>query len=131
MRLVLGHRTELNDVENNMIFKNCRVSFSFTGLGAPYEYLKTLVDSGKAQFGAALTGATTVNDNTDFDEGYSVEMKIDLTGLDYPADLGDKVLFCGVMLADGDTFEDPLSNYGTRVWWFRELEGGPLQHGLY
>ena len=125
VRLVLGHRTELNDVENNMIFKNCRVSFSFTGLGAPYEYLKTLVDSGKAQFGAALKGATTVNNNTDFDEGYSVEMKIDLTGLDYPADLGDKVLFCGVMLADGDTFEDPLSNYGTRVWWFRELEGGP------
>ena len=28
-------------------------------------------------------------------------------------------------LADGDTFEDPLSNYGSRVWWFRELEGGP------
>ncbi len=125
VRLVLGHRTELNDVENNMIFKNCRVSFSFTGLGAPYEYLQTLVDSGKAQFGAALKGATTVNNNTDFDEGYSVEMKIDLTGLDYPVDLGDKVLFCGVMLADGDTFEDPLSNYGTRVWWFRELEGGP------
>lgn len=22
-------------------------------------------------------------------------------------------------------FEDPLSNYGSRVWWFRELEGGP------
>ena len=125
VRLVLGHRTELNDVENNMIFKNCRVSFSFTGLGAPYEYLKTLVDSGKAQFGAALKGATTVNNNTDFDEGYTIEMKIDLTGLDYPTDLGDKVLFCGVMLADGDTFEDPLSNYGTRVWWFRELEGGP------
>ena len=125
VRLVLGHRTELNDVENNMIFKNCRVSFSFTGLGAPYEYLKTLVDSGKAQFGAALKGATTVNDNTDFDEGYSIEMKIDLTGLDYPADLGDKFLFCGVMLADGDTFEDPLSNTGSRAWWFRENEFQP------
>ncbi|HRN26734.1 MAG TPA: T9SS type A sorting domain-containing protein [Ignavibacteriaceae bacterium] len=125
VRLVLGHRTELNDVENNMVFKNCRVSFSFTGLGAPYEYLKTLVDSGRAQFGAALKGATTVNNNTDFDEGYTIEMKIDLTGLGYSADLGDKALFCGVMLADGDTFEDPLSNYGSRVWWFRELEGGP------
>jgi len=125
VRLVLGHRSELNDVENNMIFKNCRVSLTAAGLGAPYEYLKTLVDSGKAQFGAALKGATTVNDNTDLDEGYSIEIKIDLTGLDYTADLGDKVLFCGVMLADGDKFEDPLSNYGTRVWWFRELEGGP------
>ena len=56
------------------------------------------MDSGKAEFGVALTGATTVNVNTDFDEGYSIEMKIDLTGLGYPADLGDKVIFCGVML---------------------------------
>lgn len=125
VRLVLGHRTELNDVENNMIFKNCRVSFSFTGAGTPYEYLKTLVDSGKAQFGAALKGATTVNDNTDFDEGYTIEMKIDLSGLGYPEDLGDKVLFCGVMLADGDSFDDPLANYGSRVWWFREHDGQP------
>jgi hypothetical protein len=125
VRLVLGHRTELNDVENNMIFKNLRVSFGFNKLGAAYEYLQTLVTDGKAQFATALKGATTVNNNTDFDEGYTLEMKIDLTGLAYPENLGDKSLFCGVMLADGDTFEDPLLMYGTRVWWFRELEGGP------
>jgi hypothetical protein len=84
------------------------------------------MDSGDTEFGVALTGATTVNVNTDIDEGYSIEMKIDLTDLGYPADLGDKLIFTGVMLSDGDTFEDPLSNYGTRSWWFREHDGGPV-----
>ena len=65
------------------------------GVPTAYEYLPTLIDSGKAEFGVALTGATTVNVNTDIDEGYSIEMKIDLTGLGYPADLGDKLIFTG------------------------------------
>ncbi len=125
LRVIIGHREENND-DNNMVFKQMRISFNATGVPTAYEYLTTLIDSGRAEFGVALTGATTVNVNTDIDEGYSIEMKIDLTGLGYPADLGDKILFCGVMLADGDSFEDPLSNYGTRAWWFREHDGGPV-----
>ncbi len=35
------------------------------------------------------------------------------------------------MLADGDSFEDPLANYGTRAWWFREHEADQLQPGVY
>ncbi len=124
VRLTLGDRSKLND-DNNMVFQMLRVSFNNLGVATPYEFLTTLVDSGKAQFAAALTGATTMNDNTDMDEGYSIEMKIDLTALGYPADLGDKLLFGGVMLADGDSFDDALANYGTRVWWFREHDGGP------
>jgi hypothetical protein len=125
LRVMIGHRTEL-DAENKMVFKQMRVNFNATGVPTAYEYLPTLIDSGKAQFGMALTGATTVNVNTDIDDGYSIEMKIDLTGLGYPADLGDKLIFTGIMLADGDSFEDPLSNYGTRSWWFRETDGGPI-----
>jgi hypothetical protein len=125
LRLIIGHRTQIND-DNNMVFKMMRVNFNGSGTPTAYEYLTTLIDSGKGEFGVALTGATTVNVNTDIDEGYSIEMKIDLTGLGYPADLGDKLLFCGVMLADGDSFDDPLANYGTRAWWFREHDGGPV-----
>lgn len=125
LRVIIGHRTDI-DPENKILFKQMRVSFNLAGVPTAYEYLTTLIDSGKAEFGAALTGATTVNVNTDIDDGYSIEMKIDLTGLGYPSDLGDKLLFCGVMLADGDSFEDPLSNYGTRSWWFREHDGGPI-----
>ncbi|MBE0538591.1 MAG: T9SS type A sorting domain-containing protein [Ignavibacterium sp.] len=125
LRLIIGDRLQMND-DNNMIFKQFRINFNGSGAPTAYEYLATLVDSGKAEYGVALTGATTVNVNTDIDEGYSLEMKIDLTVLGYPADLGDKLIFTGVMLADGDSFDDPLANYGTRTWWFREHDGGPV-----
>ncbi|MDP2365084.1 MAG: hypothetical protein Q8M94_15110, partial [Ignavibacteria bacterium] len=125
LQLMIGHRSEVNE-DNNMVFKQLRGNFNAAGIGTAYDYLATLMDSGKAEFGVSLTGATTVNVNTDIDEGYSIEMKIDLTGLGYPADLGDKLIFTGIVLADGDSFEDPLSNYGTRAWWFREHGGGPV-----
>lgn len=124
LRIMIGHRTDINDA-NYMNFKMLRVNFNATGVPTAYEYLPTLIDSGKAQFGIALKGATTVNNKTDIDEGYYIEMKIDLTGLGYPEDLGDKLIFMGAMLSDADSFEDPLSNYGTRSWWFREHDGGP------
>jgi len=122
---IVGHRVEVNE-ENVMVFKPLRVSFNAAGVPTAYDYLSTLIDSSDTEFGVALTGATTVNVNTDIDDGYSIEMKIDLTGLGYPSDLGDKIIFTGVMLADGDSFEDPLSNYGTRSWWFRENGAGPI-----
>ena len=125
VRLVLAHRNDIND-DHVMNFKLLRVNFDGTGVPTAYEYLATLIDSGKAEFAVSLKGSTTVNDKSDIDEGYYVEMKIDLTGLGYPADLGDKLLFGGVMLADGDSFDDPLSDYGTRAYWFREHDTGPI-----
>ena len=125
LMVMIGHREENND-DNFMNFKKLRISFNTAGVPTAFDYLPTMMDSGDTDFGVALTGATTVNVNTDIDEGYSVEMKIDLTDLGYPADLGDKLIFTGIMLADGDSFEDPLSNYGTRAWWFREHDGGPV-----
>ena len=125
LRLVIGDRIEKND-DDMMVFKQMRVNFNAGGTATAYEYLTTLIDSSDTEFGVALTGATTVNVNTDIDEGYSIEMKVDLTGLGYPADLGDKLFFCGVMLADGESFEDPLMNYGTRSWCFRENDGGTV-----
>ena len=67
-----------------------------------------------------------MGNNTDIDIGFTIEMKVDLTGLlGYPANLGDKLVFLGVVLYDGDSFEDPLNSYGTRTWWFRENGGKP------
>jgi hypothetical protein len=125
LMVMIGHRTE-KDGDNKMVFKPMRISFNVSGVATAYDYLPTLIDSSDTDFGVALTGATTVNVNTDLDDGYSIELKIDLTGLGYPADLGDKLIFTGIMLADGDSFEDILSNYGTRSWWFRESAGGPV-----
>lgn len=124
LRFMIGSRSELNS-ENAMTFKSLLTHYNFSGQPAAYEYLQTLVDSGGASYAVALKGNSTVNNNTDVDEGYSVEMKIDLTKLGYDAGLSDKLLFMGVMLADGDSFDDTLANYGTRTWWFREHDGGP------
>lgn len=125
LRVMIGHRTENND-DHNMVFKQMRINYNGAGVPTAYEYLTTLLDSSQTQFAVFTPAGTTVNVNTDLDAGYSIEMKIDLTGLGYPVDLGDKLLFIGVMLADADSFEDPLSNYGTRAWWFREHDGGPI-----
>jgi len=102
-----------------------RINFDAAGQPAVYDFLQTLIDTGKAEYGVALKGATTVNNNTDVDEGFTIELKVDLTGLGYPANLGDKLIFLGADLFDGDSFEDPLADYGSRTWWFRENDGGP------
>ncbi len=120
----IGHRTSLN-AENVMTFLKVRVSYDATGKAAAYDYLPGLVDSSAAIWASAIKGGTTVNNNSDIDSGYSVEMRLDLTKLGYPSDLGDKLLFMGVVLSDGDSFDDSLANYGTRTWWFREHDGGP------
>lgn len=123
--LLAGDRNSLN-ADNNMEVRLLRVNFAADGNPRGYDYMQTMLDSTNSQFAFSLKGATTVNVNTDVDEGFIVEMKVDLTGLlGYPADLGDRLIFLGVVLYDGDSFEDPLNNYGTRTWWFRETSGGP------
>ena len=124
IRFMIGDRAVQND-DNNMIVRQMRISFDFTGQPAVYEFLQTLVDTGMAEYAVGLKGATTVNNNTDVDEGYQIELKIDLTGLGYAPNLGDKLIFMGADLFDGDSFDDPLNNYGSRTWWFREHDGGP------
>ena len=124
IRFMIGDRAVQND-DNNMIVRQMRISFDFNGQPAVYEFLQTLVDTGMAEYAVGLKGATTVNNNTDVDEGFQIELKIDLTGLGYATNLGDKLIFMGADLFDGDSFDDPLNNYGSRTWWFREHEGGP------
>jgi hypothetical protein len=124
IRYMIGDRATNND-DHNMVVRQMRVNFDLTGQPAAYEFLQTLIDSGKAEFAVSLKGATTVNNNTDVDEGYQIELKIDLTGLGYDSGLGDKLIFMGADLFDGDSFDDPLNNYGSRTWWFREHDGGP------
>ena len=123
--LMIGDRNTVN-ADNNMEVRLLRVNFSADSTPKAYDYMTQMLDSTSTQFAIALKGSTTVGNNTDIDEGFIVEMKVDLTGLlGYPADLGDKLIFLGVCLYDGDSFEDPLNNYGTRTWWFRESGGGP------
>lgn len=123
--LLIGDRNSLN-ADNNMEVRLLRVNFGPDNTARAYDYMTQMIDSTDSQFSFALKGSTTVGNNSDIDEGFTVEMRINLMGLlGYPSNLGDRLIFLGVVLYDGDSFEDPLNNYGTRTWWFRETSGGP------
>ncbi|MGA9120254.1 MAG: T9SS type A sorting domain-containing protein [Bacteroidota bacterium] len=68
-------------------------------------------------YAASLKPGSTVDDNSDVDAGYTVEMAVDLSKLGYPAGAQNKVVAIGVDYHDYDIATD-TSAY--RVWWFRE-----------
>jgi hypothetical protein len=109
-------------LNHKMIVRNFRVGFNNKDSVQGYDYLQANPDA--AEFAINYSGTDLV-DYVNPDSGYTVEMKIDLTQLGYGQDLGDKVIFLGASLLDGDVFEDSTSHYGTRTWWFRENSGGP------
>lgn len=70
-----------------------------------------------------LKPGTTVDTlGVDSDAGYTAELSLDLTAIGYPADLGDRALYFGVTLYDGDSYSPITDSYGTRTWFFRERE---------
>lgn len=73
----------------------------------------------------SLKGATTTADASDVDEGYQIEIAIDLVnGLGYPAGRGDGAVFITAHAFDHDVFEDEANNYNARIWWSRERGAG-------
>ena len=95
-----------------------------TGHGLALDYLPYLVDTAMGARVALQLKGNTALDTTGFapDSGYTIEMAIDLTKLGYPHGLGDRALFLGICLMDGDSFTDPSKSYGTRTWWFWEQQ---------
>ena len=92
-----------------------------TGTGLALDYLPFLRDTALgARVAMAMKGGT-VPDTIGFspDSGYTIEMAIDLTKLGYPHGLGDRALFVGLNLMDGDSFgSSTADSYATRQWWF-------------
>ncbi len=74
---------------------------------------------------AAVKGASTPADPTDVDEGYQVEIQLDLTKtLGYPDGRGDGLIWLTANFFDGDYFEDPANDYTYRLWYGRERAEG-------
>lgn len=128
-----GFLVSINDrVETNadhVLFPRrlaCRVGPA--GVAEPQDYLLTLVGSGGAEVALAMgsntvVSAAGVDPGLNPDNGYTAEMRVDLTQLGYPVTLGDHLLFLGINIYDGDTFIPLENSTGTRTWWFREREG--------
>jgi hypothetical protein len=76
-----------------------------------------------------LKGASTIADPNDIDEGYQMELAIDLAEIPgYTGGLGDRIIYIGAAFFDGDYLDpvDPAVSYGMRTWWLTERGGGPF-----
>ena len=103
-----------------------RLSFQVgqDGSAIPRDYLLTLVTSGDAEVAIDLKAGTVVDTlGVAPDTGYTAEVAVDLKALGYPAGLGDRIVFFGIDMLDGDSFTPYTDSYGTRTWWFRQYEG--------
>ena len=101
-----------------------RASFqvSPTGTMLKQDQMPFLVDTLRAVIGALqLKAGTTVDTvGTQFDQGYTAELAFDLTKFGYAPGLGDRQVFLGIDLLDGDSFTPFTRSYGTRTWWYRQ-----------
>jgi hypothetical protein len=76
-----------------------------------------VADETAFQAAIAMKGASTPADPADIDEGYTIEIAMDLTkALGYPAGLGDGRLWLSANFFDGDFLESLDDSYATRVW---------------
>jgi hypothetical protein len=107
--------------DNNLEARWLTYVVGATGQGVALDYLPYLRDTALAAQVALTLKGGTAPDTIGFepDSGYTIEMAVDLTALGYPTGLGDRVLFLGMNLYDGDSFgaSSDLS-YGTHQWWF-------------
>ena len=116
-------RVERDILDN--VLESRRLSFQVAqnGTATSSDYLASMVTAGDAQVVIHLNAGTTVDTlGTQADNGYTAELKVDLTALGYPPGLGDGILFLGVDHLDGDSFTPYTDSYGSRTWWFREYE---------
>jgi hypothetical protein len=109
-----------NYVNGNGIFpaKILTVRVDSFGFGQAQDDLVALSDTGGVVFSLQLDPGTNLNDITSPDGGYSIEMKLPFSSFNYPASLGDSVVFIGGIVNDLDVFEDVSSNYYAKAWWF-------------
>lgn len=124
LNFIMADRGKLNDA-NYMQFKKLRIGWGANSAATAYDDMQSYIDTGAVSWAMALKGRTTVNNYNDVDSGFTCEMRFDLTKMGYPTNLGDKLVFMGICLGDGDSNADSTKNYGTRTWWFREHDGGP------
>ncbi len=79
---------------------------------------------------ASLKGASTAADPTDIDEGYQLEIAVDLVeALGYPDGLGDRQIWIALNFFDGDFLENPADSYAMRTWISGERNTGAAIYG--
>jgi hypothetical protein len=120
-RMGINDRADQDTIEHYYRPRDLIIRFDSLGNTIRDRFLANIVDSmGMGSAEVSMKPNTTINNPNDFDEGWYAEIAIDLKSIGYPAGLGDKILFFGAAIFDGDAFTNPLDDYGTRTWFFRE-----------
>lgn len=124
-----GFIVSLNDkvtrgIDHNLVGRRLTFHIGPGGTGVAEDYLLALRDTlNGAKFALALKPGTTVDTvGSNVDAGYTAELVVDLTKIGYPHGLGDRVVWAGLDLLDGDSFPNFNLSYGSRTWWGREYE---------
>jgi hypothetical protein len=118
--VVIQGRVERN-LDNVLLGKRLSFHFNAAGQGEASDDLPALGPNSRVR--VQLKPNTTVDTlGTDFDEGYTAQMVVDLTQLGYPAGLGDRIVFFGLNMLDGDSVTPFTDSHSTRTWWAREYE---------
>lgn len=86
------------------------------------------IDQDAVSAAVGLKGASTAADPSNVDEGYQIELAIDLVdALGYEPGLGDGQLWLGMNFFDGDALDVEANSYATRTWLTTERsEGGSI-----
>ncbi|MFH0989675.1 MAG: T9SS type A sorting domain-containing protein [bacterium] len=120
VRLMISSRDSLEKIDHVLLTRMLTVRFDNMGKIQLRDYLQYLDSLKYARAALKMKSGTTINDPTDADAGYTIEMAIALSPFGYPAGRGDGVLFLGATLMDGDKFSNAADDYGTRAWFMRE-----------
>lgn len=94
-----------------------------SGVATP---LRDAFENPAVQVAAFLKGASTAADPTDADEGYQMEMVIDLEMLGYPLEEAGNQIWFGINYLEGDDLEIAENSYNMRTWFLTERGSGPM-----
>lgn len=128
-RLSLNDRVALEPNDNYLLPYALDLHLNAAGALVPEGALAALLMANPGAVSFATTVNGTLNNSSDSDTGYQIEMSLDLKAIGYPAGLGDGVLFAGANVFDYDALDDPTASYGSRAWYFREA--GPDRAAAY
>ena len=132
-RLGLNDRTALEPNDNYLLPLALAVHLDAAGMPMAEEQLAALIaeNPDAVELAVALGDQTVINDPSQADNGYQIEMSIALDALGYAGDAAGQTLFVGANLFDYDAFDDPLAGYGTRAWFARERANASAAYALF
>ncbi|MEK7819020.1 MAG: T9SS type A sorting domain-containing protein [Bacteroidota bacterium] len=133
-RFMPKSRTERDDIEKYLTSREIIVRIDSSANKYALEgYSKVITSDTIANKGSKIvlglnTGTTVDTLGNNIDNGYNIEMKLNLRALGYSAGRNDGLFWFGGLLFDGDSFGSTLPPYGNRVWIAQEgtWPDGPL-----